>query len=101
MQIITVHTEGSTVIINDLVRIECKDEENANLFAASFESDVYHHTETVVNHVGEYVLIAALKECVDYISNDIEEHGIGLSDEDDRRKWLAGLQALVEGRTKS
>lgn len=48
MHIITIHTEGSTVVINDLVRIECLDEENATLFAASFESDVYHHTGTFI-----------------------------------------------------
>ena len=101
MQIITVHTEGATVVINDLVRIEGMDEENATMFAASFESDIYHHTNTVVNHVGEYVLIAALKECVDYISNEIEEHNIGLSDEVDQRNWLAGLQKLTEGRSRS
>jgi hypothetical protein len=53
----TIHTEGDTVVIDQIVRIKCRDEENAILFAASFESDIYHHTPNAIQQLRDFYTV--------------------------------------------
>jgi len=40
-------------------------------------------------------LVFALKECIDYIEDDIDANIIGLQTEADLREWLDGLKTIV------